>query len=566
MSANPSPVLAAFLSFIFPGLGQIYAGASRRGLIWALPMLLFIVGVLFLVLGGQSAILAFTDPQKQLALLVLNVAFFLYHVAAMIDAYDVARHERPLDYSRRSSTAPIWLALLVTLAIVIHGVPEVFGIQVYNGYVGLFDSDNTDVIPPPPSFGPVSTPALTPSPDVSATPSATPSGEPTGTPDVSPSGTPSGTPGTPEPTRSPLPPIDLAGWPQWAQDGRLNLLIAGTDSRSDTGVEENSLRTDTMILLSVDIQSGKAAMFGFPRNMCSAVEGDCGEGTRYPDWLTLPLAPEVMAIPAAQARFPSGSYGGLSAGYNYLNALWRYAAQHPEMFPGSEGIGPNCQQQFDCQRGWRAVIGTIQQMSGQAIDGVISVNLKGFTSLVDNLPAQCADASLRVQLGNANCYGGVWIDAPRAVHDDIYHTSQQQQIVVDIPSGCHYFDAEMTLAYARARHETSDYDRSRRQQYVLTQIRKQFDPLALLPHIPALLDVVDQNIFMTIQTGDVQYLAQVASRVDADRIYRVDFAPGVLNKLTSMADLRDLIGNIFSQPEPTPEKPTGGNSCPPKGT
>ena len=30
--------------------------------------------------------------------------------------------------------------------------------------------------------------------------------------------------------------------------------------------------------------------------------------------------------------------------------------------------------------------GTIQQMAGVQIDGIVSVNLKGFTSLVDNLP------------------------------------------------------------------------------------------------------------------------------------------------------------------------------------
>ena len=56
---------------------------------------------------------------------------------------------------------------------------------------------------------------------------------------------------------------------------------------------------------------------------------------------------------------------------------------------------------------------------------------------------------------------------PDAVHDDIYHTSQQQLIEVDIPKGCQYFDSEMALAYSRSRHESSDYDRARRQQYVL---------------------------------------------------------------------------------------------------
>ncbi len=49
----------------------------------------------------------------------------------------------------------------------------------------------------------------------------------------------------------------------------MNILVIGTDSRSDEGVSDNSLRTDTMLLLTVDIQNCKAAMFSFPRNMCT---------------------------------------------------------------------------------------------------------------------------------------------------------------------------------------------------------------------------------------------------------------------------------------------------------
>jgi anionic cell wall polymer biosynthesis LytR-Cps2A-Psr (LCP) family protein len=152
---------------------------------------------------------------------------------------------------------------------------------------------------------------------------------------------------------------------------------------------------------------------------------------------------------------------------------------------------------------------------------------------------------------------------PAAVHDDIYHTSQQEPIVVDIPKGCQFFDGEMALAYSRARHETSDYDRARRQQYVLTQIRKQLDPIAMLPNVPALLQVAQQNLFLTFQQTDIPALAQVASRIDADRIYRLDFAPPKVAVLGSMQGIRDKVANIFSEPEPEPDAPSGSR-CPPK--
>src|SRR6188508_561968 len=479
MSSNPSPAVAALLSFLFPGAGQIYAGETRKGLIWAIPMFLFVIGVIWILAGGTLGMLQLVDSaEKRLALLTLNIAFFLYHLAAMLDAYAVAQRARSGSFgsSRTSSAAPIILAALVSVAIVLHGLPEVYGVQFHNAYSNIAPG-RTNVIPQA-SFGTL--PPTTPTPLTSATPTPEPS-DPGATPDGTPGPTPNGS--GPVETAGPKvcpPQVDLASWPGWAQDGRINILVAGTDSRSDEGVSDNSLRTDTMLLMSIDVQNCKAAMFSFPRNMCTpSINGSCGPAgseSRYPDFLQIPLPPE------SAGAYPNGVFPDM------LNALWRRAAENPA-FPGSEGVGQECAQQFDCTRAWRALTGTIQQMAGQNIDGIVSVNLKGFTSLVDNLPEQCVAKDLRVQLGNKDCYGGVWINAPQAIHDDVYHTSQQELIEVDIPKGCHYFDSEMALAYSRSRHESSDYDRARRQQYVLQQMRKQLDPIALLPHIPALLGV-----------------------------------------------------------------------------
>ena len=101
MSNNPSPALAALLSFLFPGLGQLYAGDPRKAVLWALPMLGFIIAALWLVFGGVGAITGLvSSPEKRLALLIVNVAFFLYHIAAMINAYDMAKQERSSSFGR----------------------------------------------------------------------------------------------------------------------------------------------------------------------------------------------------------------------------------------------------------------------------------------------------------------------------------------------------------------------------------------------------------------------------------------------------------------------------------
>jgi anionic cell wall polymer biosynthesis LytR-Cps2A-Psr (LCP) family protein len=151
-----------------------------------------------------------------------------------------------------------------------------------------------------------------------------------------------------------------------------------------------------------------------------------------------------------------------------------------------------------------------------------------------------------------------------AVHEDEYRTSNGQVIELDIPEGCYFFDAEMSLGYSRTRTETSDYDRARRQQYVLQQVRKQLDPLALLPQIPALLQVASENLYMTWSDEDIRWLAEAANRIDADRMYRYDFAPNKATNQGSMDGMRQKVNNIFSEPEPEPQTRPNQPACPPR--
>jgi TM2 domain-containing membrane protein YozV len=76
---NPSPTLAAFLSFIWPGLGQVYAGDTRRGIIWTIPMFLIVIA------GGWIGVLfpsiAFSSPAEAVfPHSLLNNTYFYAHV------------------------------------------------------------------------------------------------------------------------------------------------------------------------------------------------------------------------------------------------------------------------------------------------------------------------------------------------------------------------------------------------------------------------------------------------------------------------------------------------------
>jgi polyisoprenyl-teichoic acid--peptidoglycan teichoic acid transferase len=278
---------------------------------------------------------------------------------------------------------------------------------------------------------------------------------------------PSPTPYVSDPAIAPpptLPPAEATPppTPDWAADGRLNLLLIG----SDAGPGRWSLRTDTMIVLSVDVRTGHAALFGIPRNMVG-----------------VPLPPE------SAAAFPNGRFPDL------MNALYVYAMDHPDRFPGGDA------------RGFRAVSGAIQELLGVPLDGAVVINLTGFVRLVDAI-------------------GGLWIDVPEPLMDRNYPLEDGSgDIQLDIRTGCQLLDGRMALAYARSRHQDSDYGRMRRQQAVLVALARQVDPTALLPKVPTLLKIASDNLWTTVPRSELRAMAELAARADTGHVRTVQFVP-----------------------------------------
>ena len=86
-----SPSGAAFLSFLLPGLGQMAAGRTRRGLIVAVPALVMLVVVGGVLVLARRQLLDVAISESSLSALVLiNVVVMLYRLWAIVDAYRLA--------------------------------------------------------------------------------------------------------------------------------------------------------------------------------------------------------------------------------------------------------------------------------------------------------------------------------------------------------------------------------------------------------------------------------------------------------------------------------------------
>jgi LCP family protein required for cell wall assembly len=512
MSRNPSPVIAAALSLIFPGLGQIYAGQTRRGVLWALPTLALILLAAIAIVGKVSLANLLT-AEATLAVIALEFAFLFYHLAAMLDAYGIAARERKSSGFAVAGSATAGLIALVIVAILFHGYPLYVSVIGNNALAALFPGRN-DVIP---------TPSFSLEPTMSIPAEVTDSPAPT-TPGQSPTSTPTGgstaTPGqTPDATPTPFPSIDTG-----TIGDRLDLLLIGTDA----GPDRPGARTDTMILLSVDVATGRAAMFGFPRNMTNVPIEDVSGNQQFNRLWADPDPP-----------------GNGDPAQSLLTNMWQNAKNSPSKFytptDACAPTDPNLDQCLATARAYRALSGAISNLAGEPLDGIISVNLTAFRELVDAV-------------------GGIWMNIPDALYDEAYPVGAgdtESPHVINIPAGCHWLNGVYALAYARSRHQDSDYQRMRRQQAVLQAVRRQFNPMDMLTRLDELLGVASNNLWTTIPRDQIPLLAQIAARVNADSIYNARITPnqGYPSQLTpdEVKSIRSRVQHIFEQPQPQPE-------------
>jgi LCP family protein required for cell wall assembly len=254
----------------------------------------------------------------------------------------------------------------------------------------------------------------------------------------------------------------------WNGKGRLNVLLIGSDQRAPS----TSFNTDTMIVASIDPTTGQVAMFSIPR-----------------DTENVPLAPGS----AAAAAFSGGVYP------NRINSLWAYATNNPGLFPGSTST-----------RGAAALKGALGTMLGLDIKYYVMVDFAGFTTVVDTL-------------------GGAMIDVQLPVQDYAFPASDGAAIKLFIPPGIQYMTGTQALQYARARHQTNDFDRSQRQQRVIASIRAQTNLLSLLDpnRLGELSTALRSAIHTDYPAANLPALITLLQKVDLANLRSYVFTPPV---------------------------------------
>lgn len=289
---------AAARSVLVPGWGQLVTDRTLVGkiLVFTTGMLGIVALTIFLFVEPVELAAWVADPQVLLAIVLANLVF------AAIRLFSTG-------YAWRAGGGHRWFAGVLLAAIV--GIPHVA-----IAWVGLETRDSLlKVFPEPAPVAVATTTTTSPATTTTTTVEI----------DLSPIVTSPG-----QYAEDVLGVEKTRGWRPFGEE-RLNVLLLG----GDAGPGRSGLRTDTMIVASVDPVSGDAVLVGLPRNFGGV---ELSDGTDVPVQL--------------------------------LNAVYGWGHRHPERF---EGPDP----------GAAAITDVVQGITGLEIDYYMLVDLTGFADLVD---------------------------------------------------------------------------------------------------------------------------------------------------------------------------------------
>jgi polyisoprenyl-teichoic acid--peptidoglycan teichoic acid transferase len=254
----------------------------------------------------------------------------------------------------------------------------------------------------------------------------------------------------------------------WGGRRRLNILLLGGDG----GQGRTGVRTDSVILMSVNTKTGRAVTFSLPRNMQYA---------QFPD--DTPL----------KALYPNGFSGPGDVNNYLLNAVYRdVPLLHPDVLAKSDNPGAD------------ALKLAVEGSTGLSVDYYFLVNLKGFQELVD------AMGGVTVNINTPVAVGG---DTDAGIPPDSYLE----------PGADQHLNGFQALWFARGRYGSDDYQRMDRQRCLVDAIVGQAKPLNLLRRFEAIASASKDMIFTDLPQELLPALVDLALEVKQHRVKSVVF-------------------------------------------
>lgn len=304
----------------------------------------------------------------------------------------------------------------------------------------------------------------------------------------------------------------LEGPDPFAGIPRLNILLLGADGNASRAeqVEKFSIRTDTIMLASVDTQSGVTTLIQIPRNL---------QYTPFP-------ADSEMA-----EAFPDGFRGEPAEDW-FINSIWAQTELgYPDLFAGST------------YRGAEALKQGVEGVTGLKVDYFVMLNIDGIQKLIDAMGGVTVNINQRLAIGG-NSEGR----RPSGYLE---------------PGPDQHLNGYDAMWYARSRLDYSDYDRMTRQSCLVGAIIDQANPATLLTRYEAIAAASSEMLITDIPQRDLAEIVELALRVKDAQVTRLVYSPGKNGYSYSDPDfeaMRAAVTDAIESPAPTPSPSPGGSS------
>lgn len=488
------PWLAAVLSAVIPGLGQWYAGARRRAILLFAPFAAAVAAAVWLLSRGKVELVAIlVQPAWLTGLAAANILVAVLRAGAAADAYRIAG-------GRWREWASIGTAAAVLVLMAPHAVAGAYAADLLGVLESVFVSD--DVV-------------LTASADaarmrgsVSMTTAAV-AAEERGSIAVLADGVlvnqPDGIQRQVTPAFGEIPPVAMGPFDE--EVGRVTVLLAG----GDAGPGRIGLRTDVMIVATLDLRTGLATLFsvsrelvGFPMPSSWAGVFEDREELFWSITRNRDLAGTSQATdPAPEVFEPQGIWP------DRINAIYPYAVGELDAFyPASPDPA------------MEALADTLEIALGIPIPYWILVDMEGFVDLVDAI-------------------GGVDVNAlePMNVIFSPERTGAEP-IHIQIDPGRHHLDGRLALAYVRNRSDSDDFVRTRRQRCMLREVAAAADPVTILANFGAITDAIRDHTTTNIPLRFLPEMIEAVGGIDRTRITTTAFQAGYYGPDSNYRGLR----------------------------
>lgn len=488
-SRVPGALLAA-CSLIVPGAGQMLARRWVRGVLMLVVATAAGIGLVAYLRDQSLGSLAGEIVRREvlIGIFAANAAVFLLRAVCIVDAYRLGRR------GSRVLQAAV-LTVLLALAATPHAVIAYLDYDSYRTLTTVFAAEEPDEADAAVPFAPDSA-YETKQPAAAITFEDTKGPVESGAPTISETAsarTGAAMFGTPLAATGATADRALLAAP-WERSGRLTVLLLG----GDRGPGRSGIRTDTMIVLSVNVKTKNGVLFSIPRNIWG-----------------------VPLPPAAASRF-GDTYD------NLLNSLYPFALAHPEAFRGGRDPGATALKQV------------IANLLGIRIDYYALVDFAGFVDVIDAL-------------------GGVDMNIPKAVLDRVSPaTPGGEWIRIDLKPGFQHLTAQQTFAYVRARSQTSDYARIGRQRCVLAAIADRANARTLLRNFRRLAATMRRSVGTDISLQSLPDIIELTAKMNTRRLVSIGFVPPTYTLEGNRPDIpriRATVANVIEHP---PAAGTGG--------